>query len=84
MDVAQAEDDARVRLFAAQQLQRVLLAADYTAVRMSGGRFIAVSEEEIITAQQLLASREGVFAEVLKEGEVTVGDAIKVMTAAVP
>ena len=28
--------------------------------------------------------REGVFAEVLKEGEVTVGDAIKVVTAEVP
>ena len=28
--------------------------------------------------------REGVFAEVLKEGEITVGDAIKVMTAAAP
>lgn len=28
--------------------------------------------------------REGVFAEVLQEGEVTVGDTIKVMTAAAP
>ena len=28
--------------------------------------------------------REGVFAEVLQEGEVTVGDTIKVMTASVP
>jgi threonine synthase len=33
------------------------------AVRMSGGRFIAVSDEEILKAQKLLASREGVFAE---------------------
>ncbi|MDD4364335.1 MAG: threonine synthase [Synergistales bacterium] len=34
-----------------------------TAVRESGGRFLAVSDEEILAAQRLLASREGIFAE---------------------
>jgi threonine synthase len=33
------------------------------AVKMSGGFFMAVSDEEILEAQSLLASREGVFAE---------------------
>ncbi len=33
------------------------------AVRESGGRFLAVSDEEILAAQRLLASREGIFAE---------------------
>ncbi|MFP4482667.1 MAG: threonine synthase [Thermovirgaceae bacterium] len=33
------------------------------AVKMSGGAFFAVSDEEILDAQKLLASEEGVFAE---------------------
>ncbi|MGC9372931.1 MAG: pyridoxal-phosphate dependent enzyme, partial [Thermovirgaceae bacterium] len=33
------------------------------AVKMSGGGFFAVSDEEILSAQKLLASREGIFAE---------------------
>ena len=33
------------------------------AARMSGGGFLAVSDEEILQAQKKLASREGVFAE---------------------
>jgi threonine synthase len=33
------------------------------AVRMSGGGFYAVSDEEILDAQKLLASEEGIFAE---------------------
>jgi len=33
------------------------------AARMSGGSFLAVSDEEILQAQKKLASREGVFAE---------------------
>ncbi len=33
------------------------------AVRMSGGKFLAVSDEEILGAQRRLAAHEGVFAE---------------------
>ncbi len=33
------------------------------AVEISGGRFLAVSDDEILDAQKLLASSDGVFAE---------------------
>ena len=37
--------------------------AAVAAARESGGKFVAVSDEEILRAQSLLASREGVFCE---------------------